>query len=204
MEQDLENKEEKIDRASKKRKPKVLETIETIVIALILAIFIRATVAEARFIPSESMVPTLLVQDRLVVEKISNYTGKPTRGEILVFYPPFTGDQSDDITSRTMRWLGFTKNVAYIKRVIGLPGETVEVKNGSVFIDGKPLEEEYIKEKPMYEYGPLKLKENELFMMGDNRNNSLDSHAWGPLPMKNVIGHAIVRFWPPQRIGAIK
>lgn len=199
--EDLENRPiEKV----KRKKPKFLETIETIIIALVLAIFIRATVAEARFIPSESMVPTLLINDRLVVEKVSNYTGSTKRGEILVFYPPFEGDQSDKVTSRALRWLGFTKNVAYIKRVIGLPGESIEVRNQTVYINGKPLEEDYIKEKPMYEYGPIKLKENELFMMGDNRNNSMDSHVWGPLPTKNIIGHAVVRFWPPQRIGTIK
>src|SRR6185436_10124083 len=110
---------------------------------------------------SESMVPTLLVQDRLVVEKISNYTGKPTRGEVLVFYPPsgekitrpiagtndpekvvtfyrsFNGteEREDSLVSDTLRWFGFTKEVAYIKRVIGLPGETVEIKMGTVFID---------------------------------------------------------------------
>jgi len=190
---------------TEKKKSKFTETVETVIIALILAIFIRATVAEARYIPSESMVPTLLVQDRLVVEKISNYTGKPKRGEILVFYPPFGGnDQNENFLSTTLTWLGFTKKVAYIKRVVGLPGETVEVKQGTVFIDGKPLDEAaYIKEKPAYDMPAVKLTDDELFMFGDNRNNSMDSHVWGPLPIKNVIGHAVLRFWPPTRIGTI-
>lgn len=210
-EESLENIEEV--KSSKKKKNKFLETIETIVIALILAIFIRATVAEARFIPSESMVPTLLIKDRLVVEKISNYTGNPKRGDILVFYPPKkdpmlpNGVSEEDYSSflsRTYLWLGFTTKVAYIKRVVGLPGETLEVKNGTVFINGQPLQEDYINEKPYYDYGPVNLKDDEVFMMGDNRNNSLDSHAWGPLPMRNIIGYAVIRFWPPQRIGTIK
>lgn len=214
-EESLENKEE--TNKTKKKKPKFLETIETIVIALILAIFIRATVAEARYIPSESMVPTLLVQDRLVVEKLSNYMGTPKRGEILVFYPPkrdsvtssgvvngVAKEDYESLISRTYLWLGFTTKVAYIKRVVGLPGETLEVKNGTVFINGQPLQEDYINEKPYYDYGPIKIKDDELFMMGDNRNNSLDSHAWGPLPIQNVIGHAVIRFWPPKRIGTIK
>ena len=187
-----------------KKKSKLTETIETIIIALILAIFIRATVAEARYIPSESMVPTLLVQDRLVVEKISTYTGIPKRGEVLVFYPPFGGYNEETFISNTLKWLGFTKNVAYIKRVIGLPGETIEVKQGNVFINGKVIDEtSYIKEKPAYEMPPVKIPEGELFMFGDNRNNSMDSHVWGTLPIKNVIGHAVLRFWPPQRIGTI-
>ncbi len=210
MEDSIENLDNQNDKKIKKKKPKFLETIETIFIALILAVFIRATVAEARFIPSESMVPTLLVNDRLVVEKISNYIGQIKRGDILVFYPPkemdsfSKGKEIDSVTSRSLRWLGFTTNVAYIKRVIGLPGETLEVRNQTVYINGKPIEEDYIKEKPYYEYGPIKLKDDELFMMGDNRNNSADSHAWGPLPIKNIIGHAVVRFWPPQRIGTLK
>jgi signal peptidase I len=214
-----------------KRKSKFTETIETVIIALILAIFIRATVAEARYIPSESMVPTLLIKDRLVVEKISNYTGKPTRGEVLVFYPrsggemerPVAGstnsfqvhkfvtatmepgsEEDETFTSEALTWLGFTKKVAFIKRVIGLPGETIEVKQGTVFIDGKPLDETaYIKERPYYDMAPLKLNDDEIFMMGDNRNNSMDSHVWGPLPVKNIIGHAVLRFWPLTRIGAI-
>lgn len=197
-----------IDESSKTKKAsknKLVETLETVVVALVLAIFIRATVAEARYIPSESMVPTLAVKDRLVVEKISNYTGIPKRGEIIVFYPPFKdNDMSENFVPKTLRWLGFTQNVAYIKRVVGLPGETLEVSNGEVFINGKPLDESsYIKEKPFYDYGPIKLKDDELFMMGDNRNNSMDSHVWGPLPVKNIIGHAVLRFWPLNRIGTL-
>lgn len=202
---DNEKEENKMLTSNKKRKSKSVETIETVVIALVLAVFIRATVAEARYIPSESMLPTLKIQDRLVVEKISNYTGIPKRGDVLVFYPPFAeNDMKEDLWSKTTRWLGFTKNVAYIKRTIGLPGETVEVRDGTVFINGKPLDESaYIKEKPNYEMPPIKLKDDEIFMFGDNRNNSMDSHAWGPLPLKNVIGHAVIRFWPPTRIGII-
>ncbi|MFN8672004.1 MAG: signal peptidase I [Candidatus Sericytochromatia bacterium] len=188
-----------------KKKNKFFETFETVFVALILAIFIRATVAEARYIPSESMVPTLLVSDRLVVEKVSGYMGTPKRGDILVFYPP-TGDNLNDDTffNKTLIWLGFTSKNAYIKRVVGLPNETIEVKEGKVFVDGKPLSEDYIKEKPFYNLDPVKLGSSELFMMGDNRNNSMDSHVWGPLPMKNIIGKAVVRFWPLARVGSLK
>jgi len=184
-------------------KAKMIETVETIFIALILAIFIRATVAEARYIPSESMVPTLLINDRLVVEKLSNYKGLPHRGDILVFYPPFETN-NENIGKRIIKWLGFTKDAAYIKRVVGLPGETVEIRGGYVIIDGKPLDESsYIRDKPDYEMPPLKIPDGELFLLGDNRNNSMDSHVWGTLPIENIIGHAVVRFWPPQRIGKI-
>ncbi|GIW22358.1 MAG: signal peptidase I [Candidatus Sericytochromatia bacterium] len=190
----------------KEKKSKTYETIETIVVALVLAIFIRATVAEARYIPSESMVPTLLVRDRLIVEKISNYTGTINRGDIVVFYPPFEEAKFDknSLISKTLKWLGFTSQSAYIKRVIGLPGEIIEIKDGYVFINGEKLDESsYIKEKPIYEYGPIKIPDNEVFVLGDNRNNSADSHVWGTLPIENIIGHAIIRFWPPQRIGTL-
>lgn len=191
-------------KSKSENKSKTYETIETIIVALILAIFIRATVAEARYIPSESMVPTLLVKDRLIVEKISNYTGTINRGDIVVFYPPSEEKKFEKgMISSTLKWLGFTNQSAYIKRVIGLPGETLEVKEGYVYIDGKKLDESYIKDKPFYEYEPVKIPDGEVFVMGDNRNNSADSHVWGTLPIKNIIGHAILRFWPPQRIGTL-
>ncbi len=201
---EIKNQETIEKKAPKKKKGKFFETFETVFVALILAVFIRATVAEARYIPSESMVPTLLISDRLVVEKISGYTGTPKRGDILVFYPPIGDDMNDNTPfTRTMLWLGFTSKNAYIKRVVGLPNETIEVKNKKVFINGKPITEDYIKEAPVYDMDPVKISSDEFFMLGDNRNNSMDSHVWGPLPAKNVIGKAVVRFWPPSRIGAL-
>lgn len=183
----------------------VRENIETFVGAIFLAVFLRATVAEARYIPSESMLPTLEVKDKLVVEKISNYTGLPNRGDILVFYPPFETKNNSSLLDKTLMKLSLSSKDAYIKRVIGLPNETIEVRDGNVLINNKVLDESsYIKEKPFYNFGPLKLKEDELFMMGDNRNNSADSHVWGALPLKNVIGHAVLKYWPIDRIGSLK
>ena len=183
------------------RRPRWRETLETVVVALVLAIGVHAAVAEARFIPSESMTPTLAIGDRLIVEKISPHFAAPRRGEILVFYPPQHEPMETGPGLRFVRWLGFTPDVAYIKRVIGLPGETVAVHDGQVWIDGKALVEPYIKESPEYTMEPVKLPADQLFMMGDNRNNSQDSHVWGPLPIINVIGHAAVRFWPITRLG---
>ncbi len=88
----------------------------------------------------------------------------------------------------------------FIKRVIGLPGETVAVHGGKVWINGKALVEPYELQPPAYTMPPIKLGPNQLFVMGDNRNDSDDSHIWGPLPMKNIIGRAIVRYWPPDRV----
>lgn len=180
---------------------RVREGVKTLLVAFALAIFIRATVAEARFIPSESMVPTLEIGDRLIVEKISSHFGSPKRGDILVFYPPKLVPDQESPARSVLRWLGLTGDVAYIKRVVGLPGETLAVHDGQVFINGKVLDEPYVQEPASYTFEAMTIPEGHLFMMGDNRNNSMDSHIWGPLPMANVIGHAVVRFWPINRVG---
>ena len=168
------------------------ENIQIIVIALGLALFIRAFVAEPRFIPSDSMVPTLQVGDRLVVEKISYYFQPPATGEIVVFEPP-----------PQLQVQGFTSDQAFIKRIIGLPGQTVAIQNGQVYINGQPLPEDYIAAPPNYHWGPQQVPEGQLFVMGDNRNNSNDSHIWGFLPQQDLIGCARWRFWPPDRIGSL-
>ena len=165
------------------------ENIRTVVIALILAVVLRTFLIEPRYIPSASMEPTLQIEDRIIVEKVSNLVRSPQRGEILVFYPP----ESPLIEDNTK---------AYIKRVIGLPGELISIHDGKVFINGEPLAEPYIS-APMDYYLPanplssaIKIPENTYWMMGDNRNNSNDSHVWGFLPQQNIVGRAVFRFFP--------
>ncbi|MGJ3246972.1 MAG: signal peptidase I [Elainellaceae cyanobacterium] len=169
------------------------DNIQLVTIALVLALFIRVFIAEPRYIPSDSMAPTLEVGDRLVVEKVSYYFRPPTAGEIVVFDPP-----------PQLQSQGYSANQAFIKRVIGEPGQVVAVRGGVVFLDGQPVPESYIAEPPHYELLPVKIPDGFFFVMGDNRNNSNDSHLWGFLPRENVIGHAIFRFWPPQRIDPIQ
>ncbi|MBC7542856.1 MAG: signal peptidase I [Candidatus Sericytochromatia bacterium] len=178
------------------------ETVETILVAGILAIGIRATVAEARSIPSESMVPTLLIGDHLIVEKVTSYYRSPTRGEVLVFYPPHP-DVTLSASQRALRALSLTADMALIKRVVALGGERIAVREGKVFINGIVLQEPYIQAPPSYTMPERMIPPDSVFMMGDNRNNSLDSHIWGPLPVKNVIGHAVFRFWPVNRMGPL-
>ena len=168
------------------------ENVQVIAIALFLALFIRAFVAEPRYIPSDSMLPTLEVGDRLVVEKISYHFHPPARGEIVVFDPP-----------QQLQIQGYAKDQAFIKRVIGTPGETVQIQNGKVYLNSIPLKEDYIAEPPKYQMEAVRVPEDQLFVMGDNRNNSNDSHVWGFLPKQNIIGHAGYRFWPLSRIGRI-
>ncbi len=171
---------------------KTRENVQIIAIALFLALFIRAFVAEPRYIPSDSMLPTLEVGDRLVVEKISYHFHPPAKGEIVVFEPP-----------QQLQIQGYGKGQAFIKRVIGTPGETIQIQNGKVYLNNIPLKEDYIAEPPNYQMEAVRVPEDQLFVMGDNRNNSNDSHVWGFLPKQNIIGHACYRFWPFSRIGRV-
>ena len=164
----------------------------TILIALLLAFLIRVFVAEPRYIPSESMFPTLETGDRLIVEKVVYKFHPPAKGDIVVFQPP-----------DKLRLLGYEKNQAFIKRAIALAGETVSVQDGVVYINNQPQREKYIAAPPEYDLIPVTVPEGQLFVMGDNRNNSNDSHVWGFLPTENVIGHAVFRFWPFERLGTV-
>lgn len=169
-----------------------LEIVKTIGLAAVMAIGIRSFVAEARYIPSGSMLPTLEINDRLFIEKISYRFNPPERGDIIVFRPTDTLKQENPELKD-----------AFIKRVIGTPGDVVEVRNEKVFINGEPIEEDYIAAPPEYEWGPEEVPEDSYLVLGDNRNNSYDSHYWGFVPRENIIGRAAVRFWPPDRIGEV-
>ncbi|MBC8139603.1 MAG: signal peptidase I [Fibrella sp.] len=247
----------------------ISETCDTVNFVLILAfLLIRPFIAQAFFIPSESMESTLLVKDRLIVDKFSYRLHEPNRNDVLVFEAPLAATE------------GGEPNVDYIKRLIGVPGDTIQVKGaqvivdgetidaralgsidthsylrermglypdtavklfpdyvlvegkrkvtkedlaqvlgfpgskiqiipGQVYLNGKALNEPFTNEDPGYNYPedtdqPLKLGKDELFMMGDNRNHSKDSHIWGPLKRERVVGHAVVLFWPPNRMGKIR
>ncbi|MDH6060777.1 signal peptidase I [Chrysosporum bergii ANA360D] len=168
------------------------ENLILIAIALCLAILIRTFIAEPRYIPSDSMLPTLHTGDRLVVEKVSYRFHPPATGEIIVFQPP-----------AELQRRGYPQDQAFIKRVIGTPGKTVQVTNGKVYLDGKALEEDYIAEPPNQPFPAVQVPPEKFFVMGDNRNDSNDSRYWGFLPRKNIIGRAVFRFWPLDRIGFI-
>jgi signal peptidase I len=153
-------------------------------------ILIRAFVAEARYIPAASMEPTLKINDRVMINKTSYRFGTPKRGDIVVFR-----------ATPKLQAEGFKD--AFIKRIMALPGEKVEVRDGQVLINDQPLAENYIKEQPNYTWGPEVVPADAYFMLGDNRNNSYDSHYWGYVPRRNIIGPATYRFWPSDRAGGI-
>jgi len=167
-----------------------------LVAAVILAVIIRVGLAESRVVPTPSMVPTVQVGDRILAEKIFFKLFGLHRGDIIVFNPPFA-PEANPIT----KMIGLEDD--YLKRIIGMAGDTIEVRDGKVYRNGVALDEPYIMEPMNYVYGPVKVPEGKLFVMGDNRNNSNDSHAWGFLDVKEVRSRAIFRFWPLNRIGIL-
>ena len=191
---------------SQKQQNPWIEGFQTIGLSIALALGIRQFVAEARYIPSESMKPTLLVNDRLVVEKISYRFQSPQRGDIVVFWPPPGIFEQEDQPEEDQPEEDQTP-VAFIKRIVGLPGDTVEVTDGTVLINGDELDESYIQAPPTYEQEPLTIPAGNYFVLGDNRNASFDSHAWEVsqpfVPEDQIIGRAVVRFWPPTRLGGL-
>lgn len=179
------------------------EILEVIIPAVLLFLVIRTFLFEARYVPSPSMHPSIMTWDRFLVEKVSYRFRAPRRGEIVVFRPP---DRALRMMEETNFPGGAGKAQDFIKRIIGLPNETVWIREGTVYIDGKPLVEPYISpdRQPFYEYGPVEIPEGHYLMLGDNRNNSWDSHNWGFVPKENIIGRAFWRFWPLNRLGTIK
>ncbi|MEO0405768.1 MAG: signal peptidase I [Cyanobacteria bacterium P01_A01_bin.135] len=168
------------------------DNLITIAIAFLLALVIRGFVAEPRYIPSDSMAPTLQVGDRLVIDKVGYRFSDPQFQDVVIFRPP-----------PLLQELGYGDDQVFIKRVIGLPGQQVQVQNGVVAIDGAALQEPYIAAPPAYGLGPITVPAGQYFVMGDNRNNSNDSHVWGFLPEEQIIGRAVWRFWPLGRLGGI-
>jgi signal peptidase I len=168
------------------------ENVQLLFIAITLALVIRAFVAEPRYIPSDSMYPTLDIGDRLVIEKVSYHFRSPQPGDIVVFDPP-----------PQLQRQGYGKKQAFIKRIIATPGQTVEVRDGHVYVDRQPLTEPYIADSPDYRMEAVEVSDGTVFVMGDNRNNSNDSHVWGFLPQKNIIGRAWLRFFPFQKFGRV-
>lgn len=167
-----------------------VESLKVLGMSIFLAFGIRSFVAEARYIPSGSMEPTLQISDRLIVDKLSYDFTAPQRGDMVVFNP-----------TKALRQQDF--HDAFIKRVIGLPGETVEVRGGRVFVNASPLKEKYIAAKPNYNWGPTVVSTNSYLVLGDNRNNSYDSHYWEFVPRHDIIGKAVFRFYPFNRIGEL-
>ena len=179
------------------------------IVALALAIVLKTFVVQAFFIPSGSMEPTLEVGDRVLVQKV---VYGPDRGDVIVFSDP-QGRPGPDrgVVGGFLHWLSSALGIErpehedFIKRVIGLPRETVELREGRLFVDGLRFPQPYLKGAPdTRDYGPVRVPDGELFVLGDNRLNSNDSRfGLGFVPVDKVVGRAFAIVWPPSRVGWI-
>ncbi len=166
----------------------LIDIIQTLVISLVLFAAINFISARIR-VESVSMKETLLPGDFVLVNRLAYHilkieTGEIGRGDVIVFQPPFEAQEP------------------YVKRVIGLPSEVVSIKNGNVYVDDIPVQEPYIK-ADFSTQGSWEIPEGEIFVMGDNRNNSSDSRSWGTVPIENIIGKALFVYWPMDQWGAL-
>ena len=184
----------------------VFEMWGLVIIALLLAFAIKTFLVQAFYIPSGSMIPTLEIGDRVLVEKVSYRLRDPERGEVIVFQRPGSEGARAGVSGQLrsfLEGLGLAQpdaDIDLIKRVIGLPGERVRVKKGVVLINGKPLKEPYAQPETR-SFPATAVPEGQLFMMGDNRMNSQDSRfpELGTIPLDNVVGRAFVILWPPSQ-----
>ena len=185
-----------------------------ILVALLVALVVKTFFVQAFYIPSESMDPTLAIGDRVFVNKVVYDLGDITRGDVIVFEDPHPGAGTDrGPVDGFLHWLGEGIGLAqpededFIKRVIGLPGETVEIRDNVVYIDGEPLDEPYLTDDAQRSNGDFPLRQvpdDALFVMGDNRGNSADSrYGLGFVPVAKVIGRAFIVIWPPADFGGI-
>lgn len=196
-----------------------------IVLALVIAIIIKTFVAQAFYIPSASMEPTLQVGDRVLVNKVTYRFREPERGEVVVFKDPY-GDPCEvgeeeplpaecdrSVVRRAVDWVGELFGLPtgpskdFIKRVVALPGETVEIREGTVHIDGDPVEfpstREQGPQEDMYNMPPFEVPEGEYYVLGDNRSNSSDSRVFEGIDADSVVGRAFVVIWPPNRLSGL-
>lgn len=173
--------------------------------ALVIAVLIKTLLAQAFWIPSSSMEDTLEINDRVLVNKLSYRLGDFARGDVIVFDDPRGTATEESIPQAILRNLAesvglSTPKSEFIKRVIGLPGESVEVRAGEVLVDGVVVAEPYLHpQTEMPDFGPEVVPEGHLFVMGDNRNSSQDSRFFGPIEETSVVGKAFVVIWPPSR-----
>ncbi len=196
----------------KRERPFWVELPALLLTALVVAVLVKTFLIQPFYIPSESMLPTIEVNDRVMVNKLAYDFGKPRRGDIVVFLNPgIPDDQLKETFPRAVvRSVLEAVGVRVrgeddlIKRVIATEGETLLIRNGVLKVDGEALAEPYVaSDTAMPDFGPITVPQGELFVMGDNRNASLDSRRFGPIPDDEVVGKAVVRIWPLDRIGGL-
>jgi len=176
-----------------------------VVPAFVVAVLVKLFVAQAYYIPSTSMQPQLDVGDRVLVSRLSYRLHEPRRGDVVVFDEP--GAEGDDgvlpmrVARSALGALGVgTGGDTLVKRVVALPGEVVEGREGRLFVDGRELREPYLARAEVTSaFGPERVPTDHLWVLGDSRGNSVDSRTFGPVPLDDLEGRAVLRVWPPQR-----
>jgi signal peptidase I len=162
------------------------EVLETLIPAVLLAVVINLFLAQATRVFGQSMEPNLHTDQRIVVEKVSYRFHLPQRGDVVVLKLPQDAKE------------------LLIKRVIALPGDTVEVHDGRVWVNGQPVDEPYLTQPTMGQMAPLVIPDGHVFVLGDNRGFSNDSRSFGTVPLENIVGHAWLSYWPPDQIGFVE
>ena len=188
-----------------------------IIIAFAIALLIKTFLLQAFYIPSASMEPTLMIGDRVLVEKVSYRFGDPGRGDVVVFEkdfailadPTLTEDEApfyEDIADAFRGLFGFPTGNSqdFIKRVVGVGGDTVEGRDGIVYVNGEPVDQSYLPEGvTTSDFAAVEVPQGEIFVMGDNRTNSEDSRNFGPIEEEKVVGRAFILIWPPADAGTL-
>jgi signal peptidase I len=164
----------------------LVELGETVLPAIVIAVLINLFLAQATRVYGSSMEPNLHTDQRLVVEKVSYRLHHPRRGDVVVLRMPERGPE------------------LLIKRIIALPGETIDIRNGTVFIDQQALDEPYLVRRPDSTFGPTTVPEGHVFVLGDNRGASNDSRSFGPVPIDRIVGRAWISYWPLEFLGVIQ
>ena len=166
----------------------LFELVELLLIALAFSWVLRTYVIEPRKIPTPSMVPTIQIDDRVIVDKFFfKHFDHIRAGDIIVFHPPPKANSTKD----------------FIKRVVGIAGDKVEIRNHTTYVNDQALYEPYVVDKSSDDFGPIVVTADSVFVMGDNRNHSADSRMWGFLPTKNITGRSLFRYWPMDHIGPL-
>jgi signal peptidase I len=178
--------------------PSLVDTLRRqllpVLVWVLLALVLRWAVLEPRWIPSGSMLPALQLQDRVLVEKLRARLHRPLpNGTVVVFHPP-----------TALIAAGYDPKAALIKRVVAQAGDVVEVRDGVLWRNGSKAAIDWSAETMDYQLEPLTVPPDHLLVLGDNRNASLDSHLWGPLPQKALIGTAVLRYWPLNRFSWLR